>query len=185
MSVNTTPTCPTGCIYVPPSNDFDFCKSNIHQGEIEILYIAGPSAQCFTSITSLAEWNARLSETSVDPDTIRRFRVIGDMPAASSTEVPISLGQFFYTDKDFLINIEVEDNSDLNYAFMRWMECQQLLKIWYQTAGGDLFGGICGIDVSVAANYVIEKGQKSIHKQMWTLKWVSKFSPERVISPLV
>ncbi|MDD2287019.1 MAG: hypothetical protein PHQ11_16655, partial [Paludibacter sp.] len=60
MSVNTTPTCPTGCIYVPPSNDFDFCKSNIHQGEIEILYIAGPSAQCFTSITSLAEWNARL-----------------------------------------------------------------------------------------------------------------------------
>lgn len=184
MSNNTNPTCPTGCEFPLPSNTFDFCQSEIHTGEIEILYLAAPEAQCFTDLTSLVEWNARISATSTDPDAIRRFRVIGDMPAGTSEGVDISLGQKYFGEKEFTANIEIEDNSDLNYELMRAMECNHTVKAWLQTAGGDLFGDICGIEANVMVANVIERGQNSIHKQMWTLTWKAKHSPVRVTSPL-
>lgn len=184
MSTNTNPSCPTGCTFQLPENTFDFCRSDIHTGEIEILYLAAPGAECFTDVTSLVEWNNRLSATSNDPNAIRRFRVIGNMPVGTGDAIDISLGQKYYTEKEFTVNIEIEDNSDENYAFMRYLECQFTTKAWFQTAGGDLFGGVCGIDVNINVGNQIENGQSSIHKQMWTLTWKAKFSPERSVSPL-
>lgn len=184
MSINTIPQCPDNCTFVLPENTFDFCRSDIHTGEIEILYLASPDAECFTDVTSLTEWNARLSTNSLDPDAIRRFRVIGDMPAGASTAVDISLGQKYYGEKEFTANIELEDNSPENYAFMKYLECQFTTKAWFQTAGGDLYGDVCGIDVNISANSTIERGQSSINKQIWVLTWKNKFSPERNTSPL-
>ena len=188
MSTNTNPTCPTDCVFELPENSFDFCRSNIHTGEIEYLYLAGPDAECFTDVTSLAEWNARISLDSLDPDAIRRFRVVGDMPVATGDVVDISLGDKYYLEKDFVLNIELEDVSDENYDFMRYLECQFKAKAWVQTAGGDLFGGVCGLGGANGVNFgvglQIERGQSSLHKMMWTLTWKSKFSPERATSPL-
>lgn len=184
MSTNTNPSCPTNCTFQLPENTFDFCRSEIHTGEIEILYLAAPDAECFTDVTSLTEWNSRLSATSTDPDAIRRFRVVGDMPVATGNVIDISLGQKYYEEKEFTINIELEDNSQENYDFMRYLECQFTAKAWFQTAGGDLFGGVCGIDVNFGVGLQIDRGQGSLHKQMWTLTWKAKFSPERATSPL-
>ncbi len=100
MSINTKPTCPEGCTFVLPENTFDVCQSDVHTGEIEILYLASPDAECFTDVTSLAEWTARISATSADPDAIRRFRVIGDIPAAAAEAVDISLGQKYYGEQE-------------------------------------------------------------------------------------
>ena len=184
MITNTNPACPDNCVFVLPENTFDFCKSDIHTGEIEIAYLAAPGAECFTDEESLAEWTTRLSATSLDPDAIRRFRVIGNVPAATVSPVDISLGQKFFPEPERVINIMLEDNSDENYAFMRYLECQFTVKLWYQTAGGDLFGGACGLDVNISPSYTIEDGQGSIHKQVWAVTYKSKFSPERVTSPL-
>lgn len=184
MSTNLNPTCPTNCVFVLPVNTFDFCRSDIHTGEIEILYMAAPDAECFTDVSNLAEWTTRLSATSLDPDAIRRFRVIGNMPAGTSSPVPISLGQTYYPEKERTMSIMLEDNSQENYDFMRYLECQFTVKIWAQTAGGDLFGGDCGIDVNIEPAYTIEDGQGSIHKQVWNITWKSKFSPNREVSPL-
>ena len=184
MSTNTIPTCPTDCTGVLPENTFDFCRSDVHTGEIEILYLAASEAECFTDWTALAEWTARLSTDSVDPDAIRRFRVVGTQPAASQDATDISLGQKYYGEKEFTLNIELEDISDENYEFARNMECNVLVKAWWATAGGDLFGGNCGEDVSISSNLQIEAGQNSIHKLMWTITWKNKFSPERTTSPM-
>lgn len=185
MSTNTSPTCPSGCTGPLPVNDFDFCKSEVHTGEIELLYVAAPDAECFTDLTAIGEWNARLSETSLDPDAIRRFRVVGSMPASSQEAIDISLGQKYYSEKEFTLNIELEDITASNYEFFRTVgECNQEVKIWWQTAGGDLWGGNCGVDASVSSNIQVEVGQQSIHKLIITVTWKYKYSPDRTTSPL-
>jgi len=182
MSTNNIPSCPTDCTSVLPSNEYNYCTPAIATGEIERAYLASADAECFTDWTSITEWTARISETSTDPDTIRRFRVVGELPEGTGDEVLISLGQKYFTEKTFVVNIETEDVSDTNYTFMRWLECQQTIKLWFE-AGGKLFGGNCGLDVNVKPNYKIEKGRKTLHKIMMVFTWDSKFSPERTDSP--
>jgi hypothetical protein len=169
MSTNVKPSCPVDCTFQEPETTFDFCKSDIHTGEGEILYLAAPNAECFSDVTSLAEWTARISNDSLDPNAIRRLRVVADMPAGSGESVDISLGQKYYGEKSFTINVEIEDNSPENYILLQLLHCNSTHKAWLQTAGGDLLGGVCGLSdngVSIDANYVIEKGQNSMHKQM-------------------
>lgn len=187
MSINLKPTCPDDCIFTEPETTFNFCRSELHTGEGEILYLAAPNAACFTDVTSLAEWTHRISNTSMDPDAIRRLRVVADFPAGASNSVDISLGQKYYGEKDFTINVELEDNSPENYILLQMLHCNSTHKAWLQTAGGDLFGGVCGLSdngVSIDSNYVIEKGQSSLHKQLWTITWKNKFPPDRNISPM-
>lgn len=184
MSTNTVPSCPDNCTFQLPEATFNFCKSDIHTGEIETLYLASSDAECFTDWSSLAEWTTRLSNTSLDPDAIRRLRCIGTLPAGTSSPVTISLGQTFNPEKDRTATITIEDCSDENFDFMRFLECQFTVKAWFQTAGGDLFGGDCGVDVNIDPNYIIEEGQGSIHHITFTLTWKAKFTPDRIVSPL-
>ena len=183
MSTNNVPSCPTGCNSNLPENTYDFCVQHIVTGEVEEVFLARGDAECFTDWTLPGEWAARISEDSLDPNAIRRFRGIGDFPAGANETIDISLCQKYYTEKTFTLNFDVEDVSDENYAFMRSLECNQVVKGWF-AAGGKLFGGNCGLDVSVGANYVIERGCKTLHKIMLVFTWDSQFSPERCTNPI-
>ncbi|MFH0864769.1 MAG: hypothetical protein V1904_01140 [Bacteroidota bacterium] len=183
MSQNLDPTCPQGCVGAPAENTFDYCKQTIVTGEVGLVFLAGGAAQCFTDWTQLGEWATRISETSMDPDAIRRFRGVGDAPGGTSDAVDISLCQKYYPEKTFTLNFDVEDVSQENYDFMRQVECNQLLKGWY-AAGGYLFGGNCGVDVSIGVNYVIERGCKTLHKIKFIFSWEHQFSPQRTVNPI-
>ena len=183
MSANLTPTCPTNCNSLLPSDHYDFCKPTLNFGEIEMIYLAPGNAECFTDWALPTEWLARISDTAVGINYIRRFAVIGDQPAASNEEIPISLGRKVFTPKTFTLNLDIDDTDDLNYAFFRTLECNEVVKLWYK-AGNELFGGNCGLDVSINANYTIERGRKTLHKIIFTVTWEDDFSPERVTSPI-
>lgn len=183
MSTNLNPACPENCDSLLPENTYNICKQNIASGEIGRIYLANGNAECFTDWTALPEWLARISEDSLDPDAIRQFRGIGDFPAGSNDEVVISLGQKYYGEKTFVVNFDIEDVSDENYNFLRVLECQNTVKMWFE-AGGFLFGGNCGIDVNINANYVIERGQKSLHHIMLVISWDYNYHPERTASPI-
>lgn len=183
MSTNNVPTCPTGCTSLLPENTYDFCTQNIITGEIERIYLANGDAECFTDWTGVAEWLARISEDSADPDAIRQFRGVGDLPVATNDETMISLGQKYYGEKTFVINFDIEDLSAENYAFLRYLECQTTVKFWFES-GGYLFGGNCGENVNINANLQIERGQKSLHHIMLVITWDGDFHPERCVSPI-
>lgn len=183
MSTNNVPTCPTDCNSLLPVNSYDICKQTIATGEIERIYLANGNAECFTDWASSVEWLARISETSMDPDAIRQFRGIGDLPAAANDETEISLGQKYYGEKTFTVNFDIEDVSAENYAFLRYLECQTTVKLWFES-GGYLFGGNCGEDVNINVNYQIERGQKTLHHIMMVITWDNAFSPERTVSPI-
>ena len=184
MSTNVNPACPDGCTGSPAENTYNYCKQDIETGEVEEVFIAAGDSECFTDWKLPGEWAARISQDSPDPNSIRRFRGIGDLPAGASDAVVISKGDVFNTEKTFTLNYDVEDVSDANYEFMRTIECNGKLKGWY-AAGAKLFGGNCGIDISIGANYVIERGQKSLHKIVFVFTWNNQHSPERCTNPIV
>ncbi len=183
MSQNNEPTCGTDCNSILPSAHYDFCKPTLAFGEVEMIYLAAGNAQCFTDWGLPTEWLARISDTLTGIDNIRRFAVIGDQPEGANDEIMISLGRKVYTPKTFTLNLEIEDVDTLNYDFMRYLECNETVKLWYK-AGNYLFGGNCGLDVQIKANYRIERGRKTLHKITIVPTWENDFSPERVTSPI-
>lgn len=183
MSVNTTPNCPTGCTGILPQLDFNYCDPVLGFGEITHVFLASVDAECFTDVTSLAEWLARLSNTSADPDAIRFLHVKADKPVAEREEQEISLGRKVKSPGTYTLNIDVDDVSELNYEFMRTSQCNVQFRMWF-VADHYLFGGVCGITVNLNLDYVIERGTKAIHKIMGTAKWDAKFDPERDENPL-
>lgn len=183
MSQNSTPTCPSGCGTSIPSLEFSYCDPVLGYGEITHIFLANVDAECFTDVESLTEWLARLSNTSADPDAIRFLHTKADKPATEREETEISLGRKVKSPGTFTLNIDVDDVSDLNYEFMRSSQCNTVFKMWFATKEY-LFGGICGIDVILNLDYVIERGTKSIHRITGTAIWDTEFSPERVDNPL-
>jgi len=183
MSVNTTPVCPSGCPGILPDLDFNYCAPVNSFGEITHIFLAAYDAECFTDWTSITEWLARLDNDSDDPDAIRFLHVKADKPVAETETVEISLGRKIKSPASFTLNIEIDDVSDLNHEFMRVSQCNTLFKMWY-IAGDYLFGGMCGIDVILYLDYLIERGTKSIHKITGTATWDASFSPERTDNPL-
>ena len=183
MSSNVNPVCPTGCTGILPQLDFDYCDPVLGFGEITHVFLATVDAECFTDEASLAEWLARLSNTSADPDAIRFMHVKADKPLAEREEVEISLGRKIKSPATFTLNIDVDDVSDLNHDFMRASQCNQVFRMWYVAAGW-LFGGVCGVEANLNLDYVIERGTKSIHRITGTAKWDAEYSPERVANPL-
>lgn len=176
------PTCPQGCSTVLPSVDFDLCDPAIFFGEITHLYVAAGDAAPFTDVEDLAEWTARVSETSVDPDAIRDFHVMADLPAATADEIIISLNRKVYSPATHIINIDIDETSDLNYEFARMTSCNTQYRLWFGTAD-HIYGGQNGILSSLNLRPVIERGSKSINKLTGTAQWDYQFSPERHDNP--
>lgn len=183
MSTNQNPSCPAGCDSVLLENTYDYCVQTIVTGEVSEVFLGNGNSQCFTNWKLPGEWAARISTTSTDPDAIRRFRGKGTLPEGTADEVEISLCQKWYSEKTFTLPFEIEDVSDENYEFMRSLECNNILKGWF-ASGGYLFGGNCGLSVSVKANYKIDAGCKTLHKIMLTFSWENQFSPERCLNPI-
>ena len=183
MSI-TLPTCPDGCTGGVPAVDFDWCVPKIHYGEILKIYIMAASGDPFVDWTDLAEWTPRLDDTTTpSANFIRTLTVSADLPVPEQTEITISGNRKVYSPKDFVINVDIDDVTDLNYEFMRTMECGVTVRIWYATE--DLiFGGNDGIEAYVKFGYLIERGSDSVHKISGTITWESQFSPERETNPM-
>ena len=183
MSVNN-PTCPAACDSFLEEVDFDFCNPDLYFGEVDHLYVMAQAGANLANWELLAVWNARLAlDATADVDGILDLHVIGDYPPAEAEDIVISLNRTITTPATHIINFEIDDVSDDNYEFMRWLECNTLMKLWF-SANELIFGGNTGIEVMIKAKYQIERGSKSLQKIIGTVTWESKFSPERTTNPM-
>ena len=112
MSVNTIPTCPTGCSDLPVM-DFNFCAPEKSFGEISHVFLAALDAECFTDWTSITEWTNRLDNDSLDPDAIRFMHVMADKPVGAGDSLTGPLGRTIKTPMTHTVNIEVWDVSSI------------------------------------------------------------------------
>jgi len=184
MSVLILPVCPQDCTSSLPPVDFNECAPEVHYGEIAHLYIAKADAACFTNVELLAEWTVRLSEDAMGADNIRDLVVMGDIAEPEQTEITISGDRTVVGFKQFTITFEVDETNDINYNFLLTLECNTKYKLWFETADGLLYGGLCGIEGTMRLNNMIPRSREEVAKFMGTFKWKSQFSPLRSLSPM-
>lgn len=179
------PTCPANCTTELAETNFNECAPAINLSEIVRIFIALASATPFTDVAQASEWTTRLSQTATDVDAIRALTVIADKPAGTAVTRDISGGRTYIIGKDHTLNVSIDDTSDENYEFIRKLECGGKFKIWYETAGGYLYGGNEGIPTkSVNFDDVLNRGADEIETFEGTITWRAKFHPERVKSPI-
>lgn len=179
------PTCSNSCDANLPIVGFNNCAPNVVFSEIRRVFLAKSTAAPFATWGTATEWLARLSQTSTSGDDyIRPLTVIGDKPAATGVVKQISNGRNVTIGKDHVLNFTIDDMSQENYEFMRALECGGLFKMWYETEGGYMYGGPDGIKVNIDANVVQNRGREEIETINGVITWRSKFSPERVLSPI-
>lgn len=178
------PVCLNDCDADLPVVSFDKCNPEIHLSEIRRIFVAKLTAASFTNVALAAEWVTRLSETSVaNDDVIRPMTVIADKPAPTPTVKEISGGRKITINKNHIVNITIDETSAINHDMVRALECGGEFKIWYETAGGLLFGGNDGIECSISLDMVLARGDEHMVYN-GTCEWKSKFTEEYVISPI-
>lgn len=177
--------CPTGCDnFQVPVVDYDDCNPEVSFGEIEKIYIASMEADDLTNVWDVSEWASRIdNEVTGDDDAIRELTVSADLPAGEFDIVEISNRRKVTSPNTFTLAVTIDDNSDLNYEFMRWTECNPKVKMWYATQD-HLYGGNEGIRVDIMLKEVIERGNKALKTLQGTISWEDKFSPQRIPNPL-
>lgn len=180
------PTCSSNCQADLAPVQFSDCNPVLAYSEIRRIFLAKSTAAPFADWTSATEWNTRLSETSITGDDyIRALTVIADKPAGAAVSKDISNGRKVTVGKDHTVNATIDDVSDLNYEFIRSLECGGRFKLWYETAGGKMYGGNNGIGrVNIDANDILNRGTEEIETFTLTATWRDKFHPERTNSPI-
>ena len=179
-----TVSCPNSCETALPEVKFSKCSPNIVLSEIVRIFVGKQTIQPFNNWKDASEWTQRLSETANTANAIRPLTVIADKPAGSPVVKEISNGRKYNLRKDFAVNIEIDDVSPENYEFMRVTQCGGEYKLWFETAGGRIYGGNEGIDASLVLDNVLGRGKDEIEKITGTASWSDKFSPEMALSPI-
>lgn len=182
MSVLYVPPCPTDCSGAVGDVSFNECTPEYHWGEIAKLYVVGSAFAGFTDVSALGEWTTNLGDTG--DDKIRTLIVIGELPEAETTEVPLSGDRIAIGYKTFNLAFEIDETNETNYAFLLQSECGGKYKIWFETADGILYGGNDGIEASIRLNVVIPKERTAKKLYVGKATWKSLKSPFRCNSPL-
>lgn len=185
MSVNTNPTCPTGCTNTPPEVLFDYCAPVTGFGEINYIYVASAADNTYLDDwSSLSEWTDRLSQDGVVGTEIRKLTVIGNKPAPEYQEIEMSLNRKRVSTKMHTVAFRIDEITDENYAALRQFECGGTFRIWYEDYAGYLYGGNAGIEATIKADHVIPESSQELQYFEGTVTWEAKYHPERIESPM-
>lgn len=174
--------CPTSCTDPLPDVDFSICAPEIHTGEISNIYITTAENGELTDENDATEWATRMALLSANPLKIRTLVVLADKPAPEESEITISNDRTVVGEKTHTLNIDIDETNQVNYEFLRKMECGQKILIWYKTADGLLYGGASGIAGTLRLNEVIPRSRKELVVFTGTFKWNSKTAPCRTVS---
>ncbi len=175
--------CPTDCSGLP-NVYFNLCAPELHYGEITKVYFTTATGDDFVNWTSLAEWTGRLADSGGTGDSIRTLILMGDMPAAESTEIPLSADRTARGFKRFTLNLKIDETNETNRDMIRTFDCDAKYKIWYETADGYLYGGNTGVSGTFYFDEIIPVGREELQTFTGTFKWKAKTLPERILSPL-
>lgn len=180
-SVCETIVCDDNCEDELPAVSFTLCAPEINFGEIDAIFMTN-IGNPLTDETSAAEWAVRLA--AIDDTKMIELYVVGEKPVPEEQEVVTSRNITVTGQKTHTIPFEIHQTNHTNYEFMRSLECNRQVLIWYRTAGGKLYGGKSGISATVKLNHLIPKTRKEITMFVGTAKWDAKFHPCECPSPI-
>lgn len=184
MSI-VNPTCPTGCNSQINPMTQDPCAPLVSIGELNRLYVMAAGGAILTTWGTAglaAELLGRIDNTASTVDSIVEIIMSGDVPAAAGDMIEIADNKKHYLPKTHTINFQIDDVNQTVHDFLRYMECNQVVKLWY--ANPDfIWGGNDGIEINMQMNDVVERGSKGRYSIQGVITWEAKFTPERTDNP--
>lgn len=180
--------CPDDCTNAaPPAVDFQECVDSVTSEESEIVHIymtiengtTGVPLHKPTDWTSKAAWATAVTNSG---SGIRKLTVIGDQPEPTQSSRTVSKRRKKLNDSVFVMNADIDDMSNLNYEFIRSLQCGGTKCIWYETIGGYIYGGPNGwtADVTKAAPK-LDRGENNFAVGALQFEWKAKWSPPRAL----
>lgn len=164
------------CTTVLPVVSADFCDPKTVFGQISKLYFTRVGDD-LTLVTSLAEWNTRLSNTTALPASpalapIRNLFVVGSLPEGEKTVVAISLGREVESTPKNTLTFYIDDVGTENYAFAKTVveSGSAIFAVWFE-AGGYLFGDEAGTEMTMRLFYDIPEADTDLQRIRGTLTW--------------
>lgn len=183
MASIDTLVCATDCTSTLPLVEFSECAPVLLQAQVSDLYLANDGYP-LTDWTDLGEWSGRLSNTSANADAIRFLTVIASIADPTVNEKKISHRRTVYSPQEFVVTGGIDDNSNLNYDFMRATGCNRQYRMWYATLGGKLYGGNAGILTNLRMWETIVEDENEYATLRLQLKWKNSFAPLRIDNPM-
>lgn len=169
---------------IPPVLNSE-CDNVALNGGLEAIYIQRADQAAFTDWTQVTEWSALLDDSGVTGSEIRTLYVQGDLPLPAINELTISRDRKFYPNSEFTLNLDVDDLSDENYAFISACVIGLNCKAWWKDKAGYLYGGNSGIFGTLQMSHVIPRDDTNTFQiGQSTFRWKARVLPERVISPI-
>lgn len=167
-----------------PETDFDFCEPDVHLSEIQRVFLALPESEGFDDWSNRVEWLGRLTQSGTGVNAIRTLTCIGDKPAPNSIKKSISLGRTKITSKTHTLFITIDEVSDLNHAFVQKLKNGKKFRMWYESAGEFMFGGVDGILVTVYGDMVLLRGKGEVITYELQVVWENLRTEDRIQSPI-
>lgn len=171
-----------------PTFDFDDCNPDTKESEIYQIYMspddpANPGLPKSGAIDWSAATPASITTLLAGAD-LTVIDVIGDLPEPEQNTRTISKRRKVSGVKKFAINATIDDVSDANYTAMRQLECSPIMRIWWATIGGRVYGGDNGVLVSISkANAPLDRGEDTYERIELMFDWEALCHPEREIDP--
>jgi len=186
--------CPTCAecdeLEVPDFSFNDNCDPEQNESEIcDILFTiedpenAGEALGGPTDWTLAPDWATAIDNTGTG--TVRRLTVLGDLPEPEQEIRIASKRRKVMGPKNFTLNGTIDDVTDANYDAARILECGGVVRMWYATIGGKLYGGQEGIKASITkANMPLDRGQNTFERIELQFQWEHSCHPPRTDNPL-
>ena len=177
------PVCPTSCTADLPDVQFDECNPEVNGAQIARIYVTN-IGNPLTDWTDPVEWDGRINPLAPGPTDIKVLHVVGAKPVPAGTETEISLGRKVVGKKTHILNLKIDETNAVNHEFLRENECGGNYLFWYETLEGLLFGSTDGIVASLLLDMNIAESADEIIVNEGKFEWKSKFTEERIISPI-
>lgn len=176
------------CTATLPSVSFDLCNPTVRTAQITKIYwtLSGDD-HVLTDVSDASEWATRLDDSTTYGGTgaaqIRTLPVVASLPLPTVTALDISLGRKFYPTPDRSLPFKIDDLSLANIAAVTGITNGNTYKIWF-VAGGLLWGGNDGIDVTMQADIEIPEGRNEIMTGTGACTWLADTLPTPIANPL-
>ena len=171
-------TCPVDCSSLLPEVDFNPCAPDLKDAEI-VYWLVAKGDQPFTDITDPGELSSRISDDSAGNTAVRKLLGIGALTTEFGAERKIPGGKTSYGKNTITGTLDIYDNNDTNYEFMRATACNTQYRIWPIDSNGFVYGGNTGILAVVKGKNDISNSRDDLQVINLQFKYSSTRPPVR------
>lgn len=172
-------TCDSFIFSVLPSDPT--CQEEIFESQICGVIILPSGVTPPADWTSRTLWAGVIDNTNTNNAAAKYLPVIGGVDVPDKNEVTVAKGYKKVTSKTYSFQGEIKALDDVIRNFITSFECNPSgYRVWFETLGGNLFGGPTGIYVNFSdADLPLGAGEDDIEMGVLSIEWRASCAPLR------